>query len=106
MFIEPRKKIKDPNFDIINKDNLKQIYYLEKLLKEAPYSDDKANDFKQFCWTAFVNGECVTQSPMNFWQGNLKRMQQDPDLKETISCEKIVDPESTMACMDEHSLPV
>lgn len=33
-------------------------------------------------------------------------MLNDSDIKETIACEKVVDPKSTMACMDEHSLPV
>ena len=31
---------------------------------------------------------------------------EDPDIKETIACEKIVDPKSTMACLDQYSLPV
>lgn len=29
----------DPNFNIIKKDYLKEIYYIEKLLKEASYKN-------------------------------------------------------------------
>lgn len=109
LFLKPRdtKILEDNNFNIIQKEYIEEIYYLEKLLKEKTieYKNNQYG-FKNLCWTAFIKGNCVTQSPMNYWQGNLKRMLTDEDLDKTINCEKTVDPKQSIACMDANKLPV
>ena len=109
LFLKPRDTeiLEDKNFNIIQKKYLEEIYYLEKLLKEKKieYKNNQYG-FKDLCWTAFIKGNCVSQSPMNYWQGNLKRMLKDDDLEKTINCEKTVDPKQNIACMDANKLPV
>ena len=69
IFLKPRDEthIEQDDFDIINKEHLKQVYYLELLLKKGTTSESGKNIFEQLCWTAFSKGDCVTQSPMNYW---------------------------------------
>ncbi len=109
LIFKPRNEslLFDPNFSIISKDYLEEVYYFQTAIEKSSVKViDKDYKVKDLCWTAFLNGDCVTQSPMNYWQGNLERLTKDDDIQQTLNCFKTVDPEQTITCMDGNKIPV
>ena len=93
--------------NLIQKEYLKEISYFQTVIMQSKVTV-AGNDYalKDLCWKAFKNGDCVVQSPMNFWQNNLKRLEDDANVDSTVSCFKSVDPFNSIACMDSNKIPV
>lgn len=93
--------------NIIQKDYLKEISYFQTVVTQSKVTvEDNQYGLKDLCWKAFKHGDCVVQSPMNYWQNNLTRLENDKNIDETVSCFKSVDPFNTIACMDSNKIPV
>lgn len=108
MIFKPRDEsiMDDPNFTIITKEYLREIYYFELVARKLTVDyKDKVYGLGDLCWTAFIKGNCVTQSPMNYWLNDLKVLENDSDLQETINCYKTVSPNQNIACMDLNKIP-
>lgn len=109
MVFKPRDEslLDDEDFNIIQTKYIKEVYYFEKVAKERKIEyRDSQYGLGDLCWTAFVKGKCVTQSPMNYWQGVLERLERDDNLQDTINCFKTTDEDQNIACMDENQIPV
>ena len=93
--------------NLIQKKYLQEIYYFQSVvIKQTVDFKGKSYGIKDLCWRAFVNGECIIQSPMNYWQNYIERLNKDDDIEGTVSCFKSVDPYNSIACMDENKIPV
>lgn len=93
--------------DMINPKYLKELSYFQTVIQKSVTSfNGKEYTLNDLCWRAFLDGECIIQSPMNYWQNNIERLQKDPDIKATVSCFKSVDPLNSIACMDQNKIPV
>ena len=109
MIFKPRDErlLNDPNFTIITKEFLEEIYYFEKVARKLTIEyKDKRYGLDDLCWTAFAKGNCVTQSPMNYWLNDIETLKNDDDLQSTINCYKTVGKAQTIACMDANKIPV
>lgn len=109
LIFKPRDEslIVDDKFTIIQKQYLEEVYYLQTLIEKSNITyTERIYRVKDLCWTAFLNGDCVMQSPMNYWQGNIDRLNKDDDLQSTLNCFKTVDPSQNIACMDANKIPV
>jgi len=109
IIFKPRDEslIPDEKFTIIQKQYLEEVYYLQTVIEKSIITNQNKNfSVKDLCWTAFQNGDCVMQSPMNYWQGNIDRLHNDDDLQATLNCFKTVDPSQNIACMDANKIPV
>ena len=90
----------DPKF-------LKEISYFQTVVLNSSVTVNKQDyKLKDLCYTAFRNGACIVQSPMNYWQNNIDRLSADQDINATVNCFKSVDPNNSIACMDENKIPV
>ena len=108
MVFKPRNgQEDDPDFSIVQKKFIKEVHFFESVVKEKTV-DYKGSSFglNDLCWTAFVRGKCVTQSPMNYWQGEVDRLNRDENLQDTINCIQTTDASQNIACMDENQIPV
>jgi Niemann-Pick C1 protein len=105
-------KIRDENvdeskIDLIDPKYLKEISYFQTvILKSKVTVKSKEYSLNDICYRAFQDGACIVQSPMNYWQNNISRLEADKDIKATVSCFKSVDPLNSIACMDENKIPV
>lgn len=97
----------DPEFTLLSKVYLEELYWFNELVNLLSVEvEGKKYNVKSLCWKAFQNGNCVMQSPMNYWLGRLDVLKADQDLVETVNCKKTVDASQSMACMDQNRLPV
>lgn len=108
MIFLPRdeKIMEDPNFTIITKEYLEEIYHFESVARKLMVNvKDKSYGLQDLCWTAFIKGNCVTQSPMNYWLNDLSVLNKDDNIQDTINCYKTVSDSQSIACMDANKIP-
>ena len=107
LLFKPRKQPAEGKLNVIDKEYLREIYYFQKVLLQLKTTvNEKEYGIKDLCWKAFADGECVVQSPTNYWQNVLERLESDPDIDSTVSCFKSMNPFNSIACMDENKIPV
>lgn len=93
--------------DLIQKEYLEEVFWFQEIAKRTKVVHNSKNySLQDLCWSALPGADCTIQSPLGFWQSNLTRLLQDKDPKWTTQCLASVDPNNTMACMDDTGLPV
>lgn len=93
--------------DLIKTEYLEEVFWFQEIAKRTTVNyGGKTYGLKDLCWSALPDADCTIQTPLGYWQSNITRLLKDKDPKWTTQCFGSIDPNNTMACMDETGLPV
>lgn len=93
--------------DMIQKEYLQELFWFQEIAKRTVINWNGKNWMvHDLCWSALPNSKCTIQSPLGFWQNNYTRLMNDKDPHYTTQCLNSIDPNNTLACMDETGIPV
>lgn len=79
---------KSPDVDLLSKDVIRQIYYLQKRIKNIRVTDpddiDKHYTVNELCFTPVPNKGCMVDSVTEYWQDDIEKIEADEDVKNTL----------------------